>query len=351
MKKTLAFVFTFLILFTGIFHVTAIETAAAPKNVVVVIDPGHGGEGDRNLGAQYNGLSEKEITLRLANTLKAELEKYDGITVYTTRTTDTAISLEDRAAYAKSVGADFVFSIHFNASSDHAFYGSEVWTSTFGNYYVAGANFGNIVQSQWNELGLYQKGVKTRIGSSGQDYYGIIRQCVARSMPCVILEHAYLDHGYDVAKVKNADFVSQLAVADATAIAKYFKLKSSTTGADYSNFKYSSVKKPGRVLYQDETGPDKCEIKVLNYDVTSGNVLVEMTTKDSQSPVIYFTYSFDGGKTFNILQMWDRSQTTQSFNVKVPSGTVNPVIVCAAYNNYEKGTLSNPVQVTATFNY
>ena len=320
MKKLFSYVFTFVMVFTAVFGATSIDTSAASKNVVVVIDPGHGGEGDRNLGAQYNGLSEKALTLQVANALKAELEKYDGVTVYTTRTTDTAISLEDRAAYAKSVGADFVFSIHFNASSDHAFYGSEVWTSTFGNYYVAGANFGNILQSEWSGLGLYQKGVKTRVGSSGKDYYGIIRACVARNMPCVIMEHAYLDHGVDVSKIKTADFIGKLAAADATAIAKYFKLKSSTTGA----------------LYQDETGPEKCEIKVLAYDLASGNVLVEMTTKDSQSPVIYFTYSYDGGKTFNTLQMWDRSKATQSFNVKVPSGTVNPTIVCAAYNNYEK---------------
>ena len=351
MKKIIAYLFTFIILFTAVFGAASVESFAAPKNVVVVIDPGHGGVGDRNLGAQYNGLSEKELTLKVANALKAELEKYDGITVYTTRTTDTAISLEDRAAYAKSVDADFVFSIHFNASSDHAFYGSEVWTSTFGDYYVSGANFGNILQAQWSELGLYQKGVKTRIGSSGKDYYGIIRACVARNMPCVIMEHAYLDHGYDVSKIKEGDFINKLAVADATAIAKYFKLKSSSTGADYSAFKYTSVKKPTKVLHQDETGPEKCEIKVLNYDINSGNILVEMTAKDNQSPVIYFTYSYDGGQSFNILQMWDRTQTTQSFNVKVPSGTVNPTIVCAAYNNYEKGTLSNPIQVSAAFNY
>ena len=54
--------------------VFSVNAEAANKNVVVVIDPGHGGTGDRNLGAQYNGLSEKELTLQLANILKAELE-------------------------------------------------------------------------------------------------------------------------------------------------------------------------------------------------------------------------------------------------------------------------------------
>ena len=98
MKKLISYVFTFVMIFTAIFGAISIDTNAASKNVVVVIDPGHGGEGDRNLGAQYNGLSEKALTLQVANALKAELEKFDGVTVYTTRTTDTAISLEDRAA-------------------------------------------------------------------------------------------------------------------------------------------------------------------------------------------------------------------------------------------------------------
>ena len=351
MKRVFTVLISFVMSFVFISGVMSLDTAAAEKNVVIVIDPGHGGEGERNLGAQYNGISEKEITLQLATALKAELDKYDGVDVYMTRTTDTAVTLEDRAVYAKNVNADFVFSIHFNASADHIFYGSEVWTSTYGSYYQKGYDFGQIVSSEWNALGLYQKGVKTRIGKSGDDYYGIIRQSVARSMPCVILEHAYIDNMNDASMVKTENFINKLAVADATAMAKYFKLKSSQTGADYSGFTYQSVSQPKGKLYQDETGPEVCSITVPSYDASNGNILVEMTTKDSQSPVIYFSYSYDGGNTFCPLQMWDRTKDTQSFNVRVPSGTVNPVIVLRSYNNYEKGSESLPVTVNAAFNY
>ena len=336
----------------SIFNISLSKKAYAAKdNLVIVIDPGHGGTGDRNLGAQYNDLSEKELTLRVANALKSELDQYDNVTVYLTRTTDVLMSLEDRAKYAKSVGADFVFSIHFNASADHIFYGSEVWTSAFGTYYQKGYNFGQIVSNEWNQLGLYQKGVKTKLGSSGKDYYGIIRQCVALNTPCVILEHAYVDHGYDVSMIKSEGFINKLGVADATAIAKYFGLKSTKTGADYSKFTYTSVKKPSSAVHQDETDPEVCQIKEVAHDEKSGNVLIEMTAKDYQSPIIYFAYSYDGGNTFSILQMWDRTNKTQSFNVKVPSGTVNPTIVCRAYNNYEKWAQSNSVSVNGTFKY
>lgn len=352
MKIVLYFIFSFVFLISSLclFPNTNLKVEAA-KNVTIVIDPGHGGEGDKNIGAQYNGLTEKDLTFKVATALKDELEKYDNVTVYLTRTTDKLVTLEERAEYAKTVGADFLYSIHFNASAEHNFYGSEVWTSAFGNNYVKGCQFGQIVGDEWNALGLYQKGTKSKIGSSGKDYYGIIRHSVARGIPCVILEHAYLDHGYDVPLIKTGDFLTRLGVADATAIAKYFKLKSSSTGADYSGFATPSVKKPSGAVYQDQTEPETCDIKVLSYDTASGNVLVEMTAKDSQSPVIYFCYSYDGGNSFSILQMWDRTKTTQSFNVKVPSGTVNPVIVCRAYNNFEKCAQSAAETVNATFNY
>ncbi|WP_158588653.1 N-acetylmuramoyl-L-alanine amidase family protein [Butyrivibrio sp. X503] len=345
-KKIFTLLLIMILAFSGIVPTQGSKAVAAEKQHIIVIDPGHGGEGDRNLGAQYNGLSEKALTLQVANAMKTELEKYENITVYLTRTDDRFISLEDRAAFAKSVNAEFVFSIHFNASAEHNFYGSEVWTSAFDKYYQAGMNFGNIETSELSALGLYQKGVKTKLGSKGSDYYGIIRNSVARDIPCVIIEHAYLDHGYDLPLVKSADFMTKLGAADARSVAKYFGLKSTALGVDYSGFKYNSVSKPAAPVGQDATEPEVCSINVLSTDKASGNVLVEMTTKDSGSPVIYFAYSYDGGQTYSYLQMWDRTKETQSFNVNVPKSCKNPVIVCRAYNSYELFKESNAVQVT-----
>ena len=345
-------VLSLLLFFTGVLlPICSAKVYGSNKPVVIVLDPGHGGFGENNLGAQYNGFSEKDLTLKLANAVKANLDQYDNVTVLLTRTTDQNMNLEDRAIFAKEHGADFLFSIHLNASSEHLFYGSEVWTSFRDGYYQKGATVGQLISEEWNQLGLYQKGVKTRIGKQGADYYGIIRQSVARGVPCVILEHAYLDNDVDVSLLKTSSFVDQLAAADATAIAKYFHLSSASKGVDYSTFQYRGAKRPSGNLYQDESGPEVCSIDVLATDPSNGNVLVELTTKDSYSSVIYFSYSYDGGKTFSPLQMWDRTQNTQSFNVKVPSGTVNPTIVVRSYNNYEKGSESNAVTVEQTFNY
>lgn len=328
-----------------------IRSFAENKPVIVVIDPGHGGGGNANLGAVYNALTEKDLTLQLARALKAELDRYDNVSVILTRTEDTPLTLEQRAVFAKENNADFLFSIHFNASpikNEHIFYGSEVWTSAFSPYYQKGYDFGQLVMGEWNGLGLYQKGVKTRIGKKGDDYYGIIRQSVKRNIPCVILEHAYLDCTTDASVLKTAGFIEKLAVADATAMAKYFKLRS-PSGADYSGFTYTNTLYPAGNLYQDVTGPDVCSAKVLAADPARGNILVELTTSDKQSPVIYFSYSYDGGNTFSPLQMWDRTKNTQSFNVVVPPKTVNPKIVVRSYNNYEQMSESNLVDVTGIF--
>ena len=43
------------------FAMNPIPVAAATKTVTVCIDPGHGGEGEKNTGAIYNGITEKTL--------------------------------------------------------------------------------------------------------------------------------------------------------------------------------------------------------------------------------------------------------------------------------------------------
>ena len=350
MKKSIKFIWSIilaLIVVLSSFSFNNIKSVAANKPVVIVIDPGHGGTGEKNTGAIYNGMTEKDLTMKVAYAMKTELERYDNVTVYLTHTTDEFMSLEDRAEFAKNVGADFVYSIHFNASVDHIFYGSEVWCSAFGSFYQKGYDFGVLASNELASLGLYQKGVKTKVGSSGKDYYGIIRHCRERGIPCDIIEHCYLDQPYDVAFLKDTsrDVYTVLGICDATAVAKYFHLKSKDGVNDFTNFTYYNVKKPSKVIKQDFSTPDKCSIKVLGYDNASRNALVELTASDAQSPVIYFSYSYDGGNTFCPLGMWDRTKATQSFNINIPKALTEANIVVRAYNNYELYSTSNEVKI------
>ncbi len=82
---------------------------------VVILDAGHGGD---NLGANYFGLAEKDITLDLAKRTAQRLQAM-GVNVRMTRQTDVFVPLAERSAFAnKNPNAVFI-SIHCNASAQN----------------------------------------------------------------------------------------------------------------------------------------------------------------------------------------------------------------------------------------
>lgn len=82
------------------------------KDFVVVIDAGHGGN---DVGAQDNGVREKDINLAIAKRLEENLKKKKGYKVIMTRTGDKAVTLKDRAEKANKANADLFISIHCNS--------------------------------------------------------------------------------------------------------------------------------------------------------------------------------------------------------------------------------------------
>lgn len=333
----------FILLFTS--ENATFTVNAAKDNVVIVLDPGHGGTGDRNLGAQYNGISEKEITLKVANYAKAYLESFDNVTVYMTRTTDTVVSLEDRVKFAKSVNADFMYSIHFNASVDHDLCGSEVWVSAYDKYYENGYEFASAEVAELSKLGLYIRGIKTRLGNNG-DYYGIIRHARNYDVNAVIIEHCYIDHPADLAWIRSqADPYQALGIADATAIAKYFGLKSSKLSIDYSNYKNVDVKTPTKVMANDLTAPTVCTLNSAVMNKSTGDITASITASDPETPIIYYRYSFDGGKNWSYVAAWDHSKTTNTVVIHDPSKSAASLTI-QVYNQYDLKTTSSTISIS-----
>ena len=185
---------------------------------VICLDPGHGGIGTTGAGAFYPPYMEKVLNFAVASQVKAELEQA-GHTVYMTRNGDVSLDLDQRAIYAKSVGADLLISIHFNSSGAHDKYGSEVWTSMYGGHRTTGYALGNSILSQLAGLGFVSKGVKTKMGNSG-DYYGIIRHGVSYGIPTIIVEHCFMDNVIDRAILESKGYTA-LAHADAVGITNY----------------------------------------------------------------------------------------------------------------------------------
>ena len=94
----------------------SVASATPPGLPIVVVDPGHGG--DANGARASCGVWEKEVALAIA--LKtAELVEESGLAhALLTRTTDVAMPLEARVAFANAAQAHAFVSIHANASSN-----------------------------------------------------------------------------------------------------------------------------------------------------------------------------------------------------------------------------------------
>ncbi len=320
------------------------DTAAPEEdgNIVVVIDPGHGGE---NLGAEYGEYTEKDMTLVVAKAMKVELEQYEGITVYLTRTGDEDLSLEERCEYAAGVNADFLFCLHFNMSEYHTLFGAETWISAFGEQYSKGYAFADIEIGLLQEMGLYSRGIKTRLNDKGEDYYGIIRHSTEQNMPCVLIEHCHLDQPNDQPFYDHKDKLEAFGRLDAEAVAKYFGLRSESLGKDFSGYQNLSVPVPTQTMKPDSTEPDICMIELVNQNMENGEITISVSAADYDSGMLYYTYSYNGGMTFSELQRWpDKTADTFEFTLTVPSGMV-PQILVNAYNGYDLYTTSNQLNL------
>ncbi|MDO5574083.1 MAG: N-acetylmuramoyl-L-alanine amidase [bacterium] len=343
MKKYAAFFFALLLLFCDPLGVLCQE-AAAKSNIVIVIDPGHGGPGttdEQELGAKYNGVLEKDLTLITATAMKNELEQYGNVTVYLTRSTDQPMTLAARSLFAASVGADALISIHYNASAEHNFYGAEVFTSAFGQHYATGKGLGSCMLKQLCASGAADKGCKTRIGKSGTDYYGIIRHGVNNHVPTIIVEHGYIDNGTDWNRIGQASAWQQLGIGDAAAVAQYYGLQKGLTQVDVSPTVNVAV--PSETMMPDLTPPTNVTVNIDGTNAADHTVTYTVTASEPESKLMYCTYSTDGGLTYAPLSLWG-SQKSHTETVSVPAGNAVNMLV-RVYNNYELDTVSTPVAV------
>lgn len=218
------------------------EARAASGHTVIVIDPGHGGT---EMGAGYAPLGEKSLTLYVSQLIVNELAMYDDVDVYMTRTGDYDVSIGARVDYAQRVNADLLYSVHFNASgSTIKPQGSLMLISAFGSLYSQEASLGLLNLQQLERIGLKNRGFLTKLGSQGADYYGIIRRAAAIGMQAIIAEQCYLDNETDRKWLSQENAYVKLAHADATAIAQYMHLKSTTLGVDYTNYAVPQVAVP-----------------------------------------------------------------------------------------------------------
>lgn len=322
------------------------ETGLSPEKLAVeegvpririVLDPGHGGPGttdEQELGAIYRDTYEKYLTLKIAKAAGAELSNYGNVEILYTRESDKALTLKERAAYARSVGADYLISLHLNASAEHNFFGSEVFTSAFGSYYARGKGIGDQVLAQLTGVGFVSKGVKTRLGSKGADYYGIIRESRALGIPAIIIEHGYMDQDEDWARMDTDEKLAALGRCDAAGIAAYFGLKKGENQAELPEI---DRKEPA----SSPVRPDTTEPVNVYYTLTrrdAENVRITLHAEEPESRVMYYDYSTDGGTTYSRLFLWPEGSGNDITFTLPATASQEETLVIRAYNNYELRT-------------
>lgn len=94
------------------------------REVVVVIDAGHGGE---DPGAIYRGHREKSIALDIAKRLKREIDARPGYRAVLTRKGDYFVSLARRRELADEAQGDLMLSIHCNSAPNGQAGGVELY--------------------------------------------------------------------------------------------------------------------------------------------------------------------------------------------------------------------------------
>ncbi len=95
------------------------------RDLLIVLDPGHGGEDFGAMGV--SSMLEKDMTLQIALVLKRLLVENLGAEVKLTRRRDVFVPLAERTNFANDFDADLFISLHNNASPEKKLSGLETY--------------------------------------------------------------------------------------------------------------------------------------------------------------------------------------------------------------------------------
>jgi N-acetylmuramoyl-L-alanine amidase len=102
------------------------EIANGQRDVIIAVDPGHGGEDPGARGRR--GTCEKDVVLAIGRQLAAMINQQKGMHAVLTRDGDYYLGLRKRIAKAREQQADLFVSIHADAFDDSSVTGSSVYT-------------------------------------------------------------------------------------------------------------------------------------------------------------------------------------------------------------------------------
>ena len=173
------------------------------------LDPGHGGS---DAGAVGNGIMEKNVALSIAVLIRDILEsEYQDVSIRMSRTGDTFRSLSQRTKEANAWGAHYFMSIHINSGGGTGF-------ETF--VYRGSGKPVTTYQSYIHDEIL--KVIELRDRGKKQANFHVIRES---RMPSILTESGFIDSASDSAKMKDPNWIHDVARAHVVGLEKAFSLR------------------------------------------------------------------------------------------------------------------------------
>ncbi len=160
---------------------------AQTKQVVVVIDAGHGGN-DPGHETQIDGHEdEKELNLKISNFLGGYIAQYlQNVTVVYTRKGDQSVSLDRRVEIANGANADYFISVHCNGFERKSVHGTESHVHSMS--LEKSVSFAREIESQFSRrAGRKSRGVKDK-----SDLQHSLQVLKFTNMSSVLVECGYI---------------------------------------------------------------------------------------------------------------------------------------------------------------
>ena len=192
--------------------------AGIQRNLVVVIDAGHGGNDPGKIG--FDGCKEKDVNLQIALCLKAQLQAR-SVTVILTRDADACLAtdgatnkkvsdMHNRVSIINQAGADYMISIHQNSYPEPDVSGPQVF------FYSGSEQSEQLAAGIQEQLIKRLKPEKEREIKPGDELY-ILKNSAC---PAVIVECGFLSNPEECENLQQPAYQQEVAAAIARAVTR-----------------------------------------------------------------------------------------------------------------------------------
>jgi N-acetylmuramoyl-L-alanine amidase len=233
----------------------------AYKEIIIVVDPGHGGEDPGAIGK--NGTYEKDIVLSISREIRDYINQMPGYKAVLTREGDYYVSFNKRLQKARILNAGLFLSVHADAARNHNAKGSSVYALSTGGASSEAAKllaknenlsdiFGGVDDHeslsesnpiimnmfQTNTINLskiYAEVLIKHLKGVNCVKYEIVQEAPFRvlklpDIPAVLIETAFISNPQEEMLLKKKTFQKTLASAVSASIEEYFTNNRPETG-------------------------------------------------------------------------------------------------------------------------